>query len=130
LNNYSIAKKSRAEECYLVEGFFDVISLTKLGIENCTALLGTNLSEEQIKLLINLKKRIILFLDSDKAGQEATINVTVKLLLQEVDCEIIRNSYSGDPDEICRQLDKEMVQTILQNRENPYLFILNYYFVK
>ncbi|MEG7979312.1 MAG: toprim domain-containing protein [Mollicutes bacterium UO1] len=44
-------KKSRAEECYLVEGFFDVISLNRRGVENCLALLGTNLSEEQIKLL-------------------------------------------------------------------------------
>ncbi|CAG8616976.1 2977_t:CDS:2, partial [Scutellospora calospora] len=74
LYNYPVAKKSRSEECYLVEGFFDVISLAKLGVENCLALLGTNLSEEQTKLLAELKKRIILFLDSDKAGQEATIN--------------------------------------------------------
>src|SRR6185436_1547755 len=130
LYNYSAVKKNRAEECYLVEGFFDVISLNKLGVENCLALLGTNLSEEQIKLLNALKKRIILFLDSDKAGQEATINSAVQLLLREIDCEIIKNDYSGDPDEICRQLDQEKVQTILQNRENPYLFILNYYFVK
>jgi len=130
LYNYSVVKKSRAEECYLVEGFFDVISLTKLGVENCVAMLGTNLSEEQIKLLIDLKKRIIIFLDGDKAGQEATINVAVKLLLREVDCEIIQNNYGGDPDEICRQQEKESIQTILQIRENPYLFILNYYFVK
>jgi DNA primase len=130
LYNYSTAKKIQKEEYYLVEGFFDVISLTKLGVENCLALLGTNLSEEQLKLLIELKKRIILFLDSDQAGQEATINVAVKLLLREIDCEIIKNNHLGDPDEICRQSDKESIQTILQNRENPYLFILNYYFVK
>ena len=130
LYNYSVAKKSRTEECYLVEGFFDVISLSKLGIENCVALLGTNLSEEQIRLLGELKKRIIFFLDSDKAGQEATINGAVKLLLREVDCEIIKNNYPGDPDEICRQQEKETIKSILQNRENPYLFILNYYFTK
>ncbi|CAG8489931.1 13549_t:CDS:2 [Gigaspora margarita] len=130
LYNYSAVKKTRKEECYLVEGFFDVISLTKLGVENCLALLGTNLSTEQIKLLKELKKRIILFLDNDQAGQEATINAATKLLLQEVDCEIIKNNYLGDPDEICRQQDKESIQTILQNRENPYLFIINYHFAK
>jgi len=123
-------KKSRAEECYLVEGFFDVISLHKTGIENCLALLGTNLSEEQIKLLIELNKRIILFLDSDKAGQEATVNVAAKLLSREVDCEVIKNNYQGDPDEICRQQNKENVQNILQIRENPYSFILNHYYDK
>jgi len=93
-------------------------------------LLGTNLSEEQIKLLVELNKRIILFLDNDKAGQEATINVAAKLLSREVDCEVIKNNYQGDPDEICRQQNKENVCNILQTRENPYLFILNYYYDK
>ncbi|CAI2161765.1 1323_t:CDS:2 [Funneliformis geosporum] len=130
LYNYHLVKKLRTEECYLVEGFFDVISLNKLGIENCLALLGTNLSEEQIRLLIELKKKIILFLDSDEAGQEATINVAVKLLLKDIDCEIVINHYGSDPDEICRQKDKAAVQDIISVKENPYLFILNRCFVK
>jgi DNA primase len=130
LYNYPAVKKNRAEECYLVEGFFDVISLHKSEVENCLALLGTNLSEEQIKLLIELKKRIVLFLDSDQAGQEATVNVVVKLLLREIDCEVIKNNYQGDPDEICRQSDKESIQNTLQDREDPYSFVLNHYFAK
>nr|CAG8441108.1 6551_t:CDS:2 [Entrophospora candida] len=105
-------------------------NLSKLGIENCLSLLGTNLSEEQVKLIAELKKTIVLFLDNDKAGQEATINIAVKLLLKEIDCEIVRNNYKGDPDEICRQQDKKVVENILCQRENPYLFILNYCFDK
>ncbi|CAG8549167.1 1300_t:CDS:2 [Cetraspora pellucida] len=130
LYNYSTVKKNRAEECYLVEGFFDVISLSKLEIENCLALLGTNLSEEQIKLLLGLKKRIVLFLDNDKAGQEATVNVAIKLLEREIDCEVVKNDYPGDPDEICRQQSQESIQILLHSRENPYSFILKYYFFK
>ena len=130
LYNYSTVKKSRKEEIYLVEGFFDVISLTELGIENCAAILGTNLSEEQIKLLANLQKKIILFLDGDKAGKEATISSLVKLLLREIDCETIKGNYEEDPDEICRQHNKENIQSFLKKRENPYLFILDYYFSK
>jgi DNA primase len=130
LYNYFAAKKSRAEECYLVEGFFDVISLNKLGVENCVALLGTSLSEEQTRLLSELRKRIILFLDGDKAGQEAVISASVKLLLKKIDCEIIKNNYPNDPDEICRHQGKESIQSFLQNRENPYSFIINYYFAK
>ena len=130
LYNYSAVKKSREEEIYLVEGFFDVISLTELGIENCTAMLGTNLSEEQIKLLADLQKKIILFLDGDKAGKEATISALIKLLLQEIDCETIKGNYEEDPDEICRQHNKESIQNFLKKRENPYLFILDYYFSK
>lgn len=130
LYNYHVVKKSWEEECYLVEGFFDVISLTKLGIENCLAILGTDLSEEQIRLIIELKKRIILFLDGDRAGKEATIKVSVKLLSREIDCEVIKYDYKEDPDEICRQHDRETVLGILQKRENPYLFVLEHYFTK
>ncbi|MEG7979313.1 MAG: hypothetical protein NY202_05520 [Mollicutes bacterium UO1] len=54
----------------------------------------------------------------------------MKLLLREIDCEIIKSDHEADPDEICRQLDQAAVQTILQKRENPYSFILNYYFAK
>ncbi|MCE8159006.1 MAG: toprim domain-containing protein [Candidatus Moeniiplasma glomeromycotorum] len=144
LYNYLTAKKSRAEECYVVEGFFDVISLTKAGIENCVALLGTNLTLEQMKLLTNLKKRIVLFLDSDEAGQLATVNIALQLLKQEIDCEMVKLEHQGDPDEICRQLSQSQeefnysetekeplsIQKVLQKREKPYLFILHYYFNK
>ncbi|CAG8476591.1 874_t:CDS:2 [Ambispora leptoticha] len=130
LYNYLGAKKSREEEVYLVEGFFDVISLVEKGVENCVAMLGTNLAEEQIKLLTSLQKKLVLFLDGDKAGKEATINALVKLLLREVDCEAIKGNYEGDPDEICRQYDKEAIQDFLKKREKPYLFVLDYYFSK
>jgi len=128
LYNYAAAQQNRAEDCYLVEGFFDVISLTGLGVENCVALLGTNCSAKQLQLLRQLKKRIVLFLDGDRAGREATINIALALLKKEIDCEIISHSYQGDPDEICRQEKSEQVFNILQTRQNPYLFILDYYF--
>lgn len=128
LYNYPVVKKSRTEECYLVEGFFDVISLTERGVENCVALLGTNLAEEQLKLLSELKKRIIIFLDGDRAGQEATINVSTKLLLNEIDCEIVKSDYPDDPDQICHYPEQNLLFTILQQRENPYSFILDHYF--
>jgi DNA primase len=128
LYNYHQVKKSLALECYLVEGFFDVISLTKSGQENCLALLGTNLSEEQIKLLGDLKKRIIFFLDGDQPGREATVNLTLRLLLRKIDCEVIKFPYEGDPDKLCRCSEPETIKNILSQRENPYLFIINYYF--
>ncbi|CAG8818895.1 34442_t:CDS:2, partial [Racocetra persica] len=102
LYNYSAVRQHRAEDCYLVEGFFDVISLTKSGVENCLALLGTNCSERQVQLLHQLKKRIILFLDGDQAGREATLTIALTLLAHEIDCEVISYPYSGDPDEICQ----------------------------
>ncbi|CAG8549525.1 4753_t:CDS:1, partial [Racocetra fulgida] len=128
LYNYSTVHSDRAEDCYLVEGFFDVISLTGLGVENCLALLGTNCSTKQIHLLHRLKKRVILFLDGDRAGREATINIILALLENEIDCEVISHPYQVDPDEICCHHERETVLNILQTRQNPYLFILDYHF--
>jgi DNA primase len=127
LYNYLPVRENRSEECYLVEGFFDVISLNQIGIENCLAILGTSLSTTHLLLLRELKKRIILFLDGDEAGREATINIAIKLLSQEIDCEVIEHDYQSDPDDICQQHDLTAVHHILRQRKNPYLFILGYY---
>jgi DNA primase len=128
LYNYSTVEQLNTEECYLVEGFFDVISLTKRGVENCLAILGTSLSTVQLQLLRQLKKRIILFLDGDRAGQEATINIAINLLAEKIDCEVIKEPYQSDPDEICIQNDQETIKHILSSRQTPYLFILDYHF--
>ena len=111
--------------CYLVEGFFDVISLTHSGINNCLAALGTSLSKSQINLLKELKKKIILFLDGDSAGKQATVKIVISFLVQDIECEIINHSLSLDPDEICRQKKTKLSQ-ILQQKEDPYVFVLNH----
>jgi DNA primase len=120
---------SEIDFCYLVEGFFDVISLTQSGIHNCLATLGTSLSKSQISLLKELKKKIILFLDGDSAGKQATIKMTVSLLAQDIECEIIDHLFTLDPDEICRQKKKELNQ-IIQQKEDPYIFILRHFIQK
>lgn len=112
--------------CYLVEGFFDVISLTQRGINNCLALLGTVLSKQQINLIKKLKKKIILFLDGDSAGKQAAIKIALSLLACDVECEIINHSLSLDPDEICRQKQEELI-CILQKKEDPYFYILQHF---
>jgi len=96
------------------------------GIDNCLASLGTMISKQQIGLLKKLKKKIILFLDGDSAGKQATIKIALVLLAHDIECEVINHSLSLDPDEICRQKKKELVQ-ILQKKEDPYLFILQHF---
>ena len=128
LYNYSVAKEFDSEDCYLVEGFFDVISLTRLGLSNCIALLGTNCSLPQVNLLRLLKKRIVIFLDGDKAGREASIKITLFLLQNDIDCEVVDYDYEGDPDELCHRYNKEALLKIISVRKNPFLFILEYYY--
>ena len=131
LYNFFEAKHSIEKEIFLVEGFFDVISLTQIGVTNCIALLGTNISYQQIKLLQSLEKRIILFLDSDIAGREATIKIIISLLIKGIDCETVSLIYSGDPDKLCNENnDLENIKSVLNSRTNPYKFVIQHFFEK
>ncbi|CAJ0747493.1 23551_t:CDS:10 [Entrophospora sp. SA101] len=125
-NYFRVKQMPEVDFCYLVEGFFDVISLTQAGVNNCLAALGTSLSSQQFNLLKKLKKKIILFLDGDTAGKQATIKLAIALLAQEIECEVINHSLPLDPDEICQQKKEELGQ-ICQKKEDPYLFILQHF---
>lgn len=130
LYNFFEIKHSKEEECFLVEGFFDVISLFQKGITNCVGLLGTGMSSKQLCLLKNLKKRIVLFLDNDKAGREASVKILISLLIEKIDCEIVSTDfYFDDPDNLCSQTktdDPKTFKEILNKRVNPYSFIIKY----
>ncbi|KLL03146.1 MAG: DNA primase [Mycoplasmataceae bacterium CE_OT135] len=125
-NYFRVKQMPDVDFCYLVEGFFDVISLTQAGVNNCLASLGTSLSRQQFSLLKKLKKKIILFLDGDAAGKQATIKLAIALLAQDIECEVIDHSLPLDPDEICQQKKEELGQ-ICQQKEDPYLFILQHF---
>lgn len=56
----------------IVEGYFDVCLLHECGINNVVASLGTALTERQVSILKRLTKRLVLALDADAAGEEAT----------------------------------------------------------
>ncbi len=60
------------EVAIVVEGYFDVISLHQAGIENVVAPCGTSLTEEHLKMLSRLAKKVIVFFDQDEAGITAT----------------------------------------------------------
>ena len=60
------------EVAIVVEGYFDVISLHQAGIQNVVAPCGTSLTDEHLKMLSRLAKKIIVFFDQDEAGITAT----------------------------------------------------------
>jgi len=126
--NYDFVKNDFNDFCYLVEGFFDIISLTKIGINNCISLLGTSISNEQIKILKKLNKKIILFLDGDLAGIEASIKISTLLILNDIECEIIDNKGNDDPDDICKRENE--IFDVIKKKRIPFLFIIKYYYEK
>ncbi|MCS6803067.1 MAG: DNA primase [Chloroflexota bacterium] len=63
----------RADQAVIVEGYFDAISAHQAGERNVVAQLGTALTERQVRQVLQLTKRIVLALDADAAGREATL---------------------------------------------------------
>ncbi len=84
LYNFHRAREFSGEkDLVLVEGFFDVMKVWQAGVKNIVGLMGTVLSNEQEKLLIDIlapDNKVTLMLDPDEAGQKATEEITERLI--------------------------------------------------
>jgi DNA primase len=100
LYNYHRAHKklSRDESIIIMEGYFDVIRASTVGINNCVAPMGTALTKQHIKILKKITNNIILCFDGDNAGKEATIRAIPLLEEFGINIKIIRLEEK-DPDE-------------------------------
>ena len=104
LFNYHNARPNiREEKCVIVvEGNMDAIKLSASGIKNVVALMGVALSKEQIDVLKKLKVPIILMLDNDQAGLDATVKNGDELQKYNLDIRVVRLTDAKDPDEYIR----------------------------
>lgn len=100
-----LAKKNIATqgEVVVVEGQMDCIKAHQTGFANTVASSGTALTEQQLKLLFRLCNKIVLALDSDEAGREATYRATELALKLGFDVRIIQIAGAKDPDELISQ---------------------------
>lgn len=77
----------------------DAIKLSAKGFKNVVALMGVALSIEQIDILKRLKVPVILMLDNDNAGEDATVKDGENLVNSGIDTRVVRLSGAKDPDE-------------------------------
>ena len=69
----NLAKQTRENSFVLVEGYMDVIAMHQAGIDHAVGVLGTALTEQQLKLLRRYSNELILCFDADRAGQNAAM---------------------------------------------------------
>jgi DNA primase len=93
----------KQNECILVEGYLDLLSLFQAGVENVVASSGTALTEEQVKLIKRHTSNVCLLYDADPAGIKAAIRGADILLEQGVDVKICLLPEGQDPDDFIRQ---------------------------
>ncbi|MDG5786561.1 DNA primase [Evansella sp. AB-P1] len=97
----------KKREAVLFEGYVDVISAWRAGIENGVATLGTALTEGQIKMLSRNADQVILCYDSDTAGQNATLKNAQLLEEKEVSVRVARLPEGMDPDDFIQKNGSE-----------------------
>ena len=115
------AKQSIAKEdnCYLVEGYTDVIKMHQSGISNVVASSGTALTENQIRLINRLTKNITVVFDGDAAGSRAALRGIDLILSQGMNVKICNLPENEDPDSFVSERSlKEVESYLLENSKD------------
>lgn len=86
------------DECYLVEGYTDVISMHQAGIENVVASSGTSLTPDQIKLIKRFTPNVTILYDGDPAGIKAALRGLEMVLEEDMNVRIVLLPDGEDPD--------------------------------
>lgn len=112
---------AKEDNCYLVEGYTDVIQMHQRGIENVVASSGTALTPEQIRLIHRLTPNITILYDGDPAGLRASVRGIDLILEQGMNVRICTFPEGEDPDSFARKLSQEDLLAYL--KENTQDFI-------
>lgn len=89
---------------YLVEGYFDVHAMQDNGMENTIAACGTEVSEEQIKLLKRYTEEVVLCFDNDAAGVKKQLKLIDLFLSHDFKVKVAELPPGQDPDEFINNL--------------------------
>ena len=116
----------KLDNCFLVEGYTDVISLFQIGIENVVASSGTSLTTNQIKLISRYTKNITILFDGDKAGVAASLRGMDLILENDMNVEIVSFPEGDDPDSYSKKVGKDKFQEYIDyNKTNLITFKVN-----
>ena len=117
------AKQAIAKEdnCYLVEGYTDVIQFHQTGIKNVVASSGTALTPEQIRLVNRLTNNITVLFDGDAAGIRASIRGIDLILEQGMNVRVCGFPEGEDPDSFAKQNTLEELTTYLEANANDFI---------
>ncbi len=117
----NFAKQAKMKRIIVVEGYMDVISMHQAGVTNAVASLGTALTERQLDLLERYCEEVVLFYDSDRAGQNAAVR-GLKMLMERkkkhtgmtTQVRVAKVPNGKDPDEFIREYGKDEFAKVVE----------------
>ncbi len=117
------AKKAiiQRDNCYLVEGYTDVISLHQSGIENVVASSGTSLTIEQIRLIGRYTKNVTVLYDGDAAGIKASLRGIDLILEEGLNVKVVLFPDGDDPDSYRRKHGSSVLVDFIQQNSKDFV---------
>lgn len=114
----AIAKQNN---CYLVEGYTDVIQFNQAGIENVVSSSGTALTPDQIRLINRLTKNITVLFDGDAAGLRASIRGIDLILEEGMNVKVCTFPNGEDPDSFARKNSYDDLVEYLETNAKDFI---------
>jgi DNA primase len=111
----------KSDNCYLVEGYTDVLSLHQSGIQNVVASSGTALTKEQIQLIKRYTPNITVLYDGDRAGINASFKGLDMILEQGMNARALVLPNGEDPDSFVRSHSTEEVEHYLATEKQDFI---------
>ena len=117
------AKKAIRDQdnCYLVEGYTDVVSLHLSGIENVVASSGTSLTDGQIKMIRRFTNQVTVLYDGDSAGIKASLRGIDLLLEGGLNVKAVVFPDGEDPDSYSRKVGSQAFQEYLNANSRDFI---------
>jgi DNA primase len=109
------------DNCYLVEGYADVISMHQSGVENVVASSGTSLTIEQIRLIRRYTPNLTILYDGDSAGLKAAERGFNLALKEGMNVKIITLPPEHDPDTFARSHSQEELRHYLSSKAVDFI---------
>lgn len=117
------AKKSirDLDNCYLVEGYADVLAAHQAGIENVVASSGTSLTTEQIRLIGRFTQNVTILYDGDAAGIKASLRGLDMILEEGLNVKVVLFPDGHDPDSYMHHVGAGAFKTYIENNRKDFI---------
>lgn len=111
----------KLDECILVEGYMDVISLSQAGIENVVASSGTSLTDGQLQLIKRNTSNLTILYDGDAAGVKAALRGLDLALEQDLNVRIALLPDGHDPDTFVQEKGADALRDFIQSESKDFI---------
>jgi len=111
----------KLDNCFLVEGYTDVISMHQSGVENVVASSGTSLTQSQIRLIKRYTNNITILYDGDSAGIKASFRGIDLILAEGLNVKVVLFPDGDDPDSYSKKVSKEMLTEYITTNSKDFI---------